>query len=74
MADKLMYIPNDLNKKYPYWRLQLVVDTQSNNPTKQKSLKLLGQRIRNWCYKTLGTDVINTPMSPPSLEINAYLK
>ena len=27
MADKLMYIPNDVTQKYPFCRLQLVVET-----------------------------------------------
>ena len=35
-----------------------------------KSPKLLSQRIRKRYYKTYGTSVINSPMSPPSLHIS----
>ena len=35
MADKLMYIPND----DPFCKLQLVVDTQLNEPANKKSVK-----------------------------------
>ena len=27
IADKLMYMPNDDTQIYPFWRLQLVVET-----------------------------------------------
>ena len=46
------------------------VDTQLNEPTNQnsiKALKLLIQRIRKRYILTLGTSVINSVMSPPSL-------
>ena len=33
----------------------------------KKSPKLLGQRIRKRYYETLGTSVINSPLSPLSL-------
>ena len=33
----------------------------------KKSPKLLSQQIRKVCYKTLGTSVKNSPMSPPFL-------
>ncbi len=74
MANKLMYIPNnDINKinpsiDYNYWLKHL--DTQLNVPTNQSSikvLKLLSQPIRKYIYKTLGTSVINSLMSSPSL-------
>ena len=37
------------------------------NDQTQNYLKFLGQRIRKSCYKTLGTSVIKSPMSPSSL-------
>ena len=42
---------------------------ETNQPIKiqLKSQKLLSQQIGKRHYKTLGTSVINTPMSPPSL-------
>ena len=42
MTDKLMYIhiPNENKQKYPFCRLQLVVDTQLNQPTIQNSVKV----------------------------------
>ena len=46
-----------------------------NEPTNQnseKSPKLLSLQIRKRCYNTLGTSVINSPMSPPALA-NAYV-
>ena len=46
------------------------MDTQLNEPTNQTQLKaqtLLIQQIRNRCYKTLGTSVINCQLSPLSL-------
>ncbi len=69
MADKLMYNPNDDTQNYPICRLQLVVkrlDTKLNEPTNHNSLKsppLLSQRIRKRYYKTMGTSVINNPLS-----------
>ena len=46
-------------------------DTQLDKQTNQnsKSPKLLIQRIRKHHYETLGTSVINSPLSPPSLEL-----
>ena len=67
MVGKLVQIPNYDTQNYSLCRLQLVVDTQLNVPTNQKSPKLLSQRIRKRYCKTLRTSVINSPMSPPSL-------
>ena len=53
---------------YTWWLKPF--DTQRNKPFNQNlkmSQKLLGQRIIKRYYKTLGTSVINSPMSPPSL-------
>ena len=73
MAEKLMNIPNDDTQNYSFCRLQLMVKTfgQSTKWTNQskfnKSPKdCLNQQIRKSYYKTLGTSVINSPMSPPS--------
>ena len=71
MTDKLMYIPNYDTQNYPFCRLQLVGEIFSllhNEPIQEMSLKLLKQRIRKPYNKTLGTCVINIPMSPPSLD------
>ena len=78
MADKLMHIPNDNTQNSPFCRLQLAVkhlNTQLNeiNQNVVKSTKLLSQGIRKRYYKTLGTSVINRPMSPPSLLIHTFL-
>ena len=70
MADKLMYIPNANTQKYPFCRLQLVVerlDNQFNEPTNENSKtspKLLSHRIRKH-HNTLGTSAINRPMPLP---------
>ena len=80
MTEKLIYIPNDNTQitpssvYYNYWLKRL--DTQLNDPTNQnlvKVPKLLGQRIRIDYWKTLGTGVINCPMSPPSLTLNCII-
>ena len=42
-----------------------------NKPINQNLIKLpkvVGPTNKKRCYKTLGTSVINSPMSPPSLE------
>ena len=41
-------------------------------PLFKKSPKLLIQQIRNRCYKTLGTGVINSLTLPPSLSFSIY--
>ena len=59
--------------KITHCRLKLVVGTlehwtyKATNQNSLKSPKLLIQRIRNLYYKTLGTSVINSPLSPISL-------
>ena len=62
-----MFIPNDDTQNY-FCRLQLVDETFGHSTkqpikTQLKSPKLLGQRIRKSYYKTLGTSVINMPIS-----------
>ena len=39
MADKLIYIPNYDTQIIPFCKLQLVVDTQLNEPANKKSVK-----------------------------------
>ena len=65
----------------PYIRAKLVderLNTQPYKPTNQNSLKspkLLSQLIRTRYYSTLGTNVINSKLSPPSLYyFNYYLR
>ena len=65
MADKLMCIPNNEAQNYSFCRLKLVVETFEQNSL--NSPKLFSKRIRKRYYKTLGTSVIDSPMSPSSL-------
>ena len=70
MANKKIYIPIDDTQNNP-----CIIHTISScnvrlyKPTKIqcKSPKFLSQQIRKTYYKTLGTSVINSPISPPSL-------
>ena len=63
-----MYIPNYDIQNYPfpihynYWLRRLY--TQFNKPSNQNPIS---KRIRKRYLKTLGTRVINSPMSSPSL-------
>ena len=66
MDDNLTYNPNDYTPNYP---LQLTVKSFGHLPTNQNSLKflnLLSQQIRKRNNETLGTSVINSPMTSPS--------
>ena len=64
-----MYIPNDDAQNNPCCSVKLVVEIfELKKPTNQNSLKspkLLSQRTRKCYYKTLGTSVINSQLSPP---------
>ena len=53
MADKLMYILNYDTQNYPFCRLQLVghLDTLSNEPTNQNSIKV--PKVKPTIKKTL---------------------
>ena len=64
-----MHIFNDDTQNYPFYRTNLVVETieQSTNKNSLKSPKLLRQQIRRRDYKTLGTSVINSPLTPLSM-------
>ena len=76
MANKLFYVPSDDTLNYPFCKLKLVVerlDTQLNETTNQNSPKLFSQRVRKLYYETLGTSIINSLMSPPSV-IYMYLE
>ena len=66
MTYKLMYAPNDdtQNSLVDYISGLNVWTLNIYEPTNQKSVKLLTQRIRKLYYKTLGTSVLNSPMSP----------
>ena len=67
MADKLMYIPNDDTQNYLFCILQLIVERLDTQLKFNKSLpKFLSQQLEHY-YKTLGTSVINSLKSPPSL-------
>ncbi len=72
MADKLLYTFNADTQNYRFLRLKLKrLDTHFNEPTNQNSLKVPKMvkptNIIKLYYKTLGTSVINNPVSPPSL-------
>ena len=75
MADKLMYIPNVNTESCASLDDYLCLkrfETHFNALTNKNSLKspkLLRQRIRKRYFKNLGTSVINSQMSPPSLYI-----
>ena len=56
MADKFMYILNDDTQNQTFCRLQEVVETFGQNSTSRKRF-----------YIILGTSVIHSPMSTPSL-------
>ena len=60
MADKLIYIPDHYTQNYNFCGLKRL-DTQNSIEVP----KMLNQRIRKRYYKTLGTSIIKSPMSPP---------
>ena len=88
MADKLMFISNDNTKNYPFCILHFVVETfgllTNQNSIKFPKAKLLSQNLRKlpkilkqtikkMILITLGTSVINNPMSPPSMCTTSYV-
>ena len=75
MDDKFMYIPNDDTQNYLFCRLKLVVETFKHSTVWaiQSNPKFLSQRIRKRYHKSLGTSVINSPLSPLSLVLNTYV-
>ena len=70
MEDKLMYIPTKMIHKitpsvdYNQWLKRW--DTQSNKPTNQNPITV-PKVVKPTNKKSLGTTVINSPMSPPFL-------
>ena len=71
IADKLMYIPNHDTQNYPFYRSYLHMNTQLNDPTNQNSIKV-PKVIKPTKRKHLGIRVINSQLTPPSLE-NRYV-
>ena len=74
MAIKLMYIPNNNPKN-----TQSVGQNQGLkrlnkqlNVTNQSKIRKRPQQISQRYHKTLGTSVMNSPMSPPSLTLTEY--
>ena len=67
MAYKLMYIPNNYTQNYPFCRLQYghLKRLEPTNQNLLKFQKMSSQLIRKCYYKTFGTSVINSPMTPP---------
>ena len=49
-------------------RLGTELNELTNKKFNKSKPKLLNQQIRKCYYKTLGTSVINSPMSPPFLD------
>ena len=58
MADKFMYIPNDINKITPYNQRLKHLDTQLIEPTNQNAAKV-PKVVKPTNKKSLGTSVIN---------------
>ena len=69
MADKFLYIHNYDTQNYPFCTLQLMVETLGHSDLiKYKKVPKGFESTNKKMYlKTLGTSVINIPMSPPSL-------
>ena len=73
MANKFMYIPDDDTQNYPFFRLQVMVEmflhsTLLTNESKFNKSQQIVKPTRKK-YKTLGTGVIKSPMSPPFMFI-----
>ena len=79
MDVKLMCIPNDDTQNYPFCRVELVVETFGwtlnliNQPIEIQVPKCFKLTNKKTLLKTLGTSLINRPMSPPSLAFITYL-
>ena len=60
------YIPTKVTQNYPFCRLQSVVKTFGHSTlwTNQSKFNKSTQRVRKGYHITLGTSVINSPMSP----------
>ena len=77
MAYKFMYNPNYITQNYLYFISKLVLDTFGHSIDKRanknpiKVPKVLNLRIRKCYYNTLGTSVINSPLSPIFLECDS---
>ena len=69
IADKLIYNPNDNTHNYPFCGFNLLVKIfgHSTKETNQSKFNKSYQRLRKHYNKTLGTSVINSLMSPPSM-------
>ena len=79
MADKLIDIPIDDTQNYPSAQLVFeTLDTQLFKPTNQNSLRVpkvvKPTNKKKHYHKTMRTSVINSPLSPPSLDfsLDAY--
>ncbi len=68
MANELMYIPNDAIQIHHLSRLQKVIKTFEHSTLYiNQSLTKVPDVVKPTNVKTLGTSVINSPMSPHSL-------
>ena len=83
MADKLIYIPNDIGQYYPFSRLQFLhwlkrLNTQLNEPNNKNSMKvpkLLSQQKKKTLSLNFG-NLCNKQPNVPSLsgELHCYPK
>ena len=65
-----MYLHNDDAQNNPFCLLQLLVETQLKEPTNQNAIKVskvVRPTNKKSYYKTSGTSVINSAISPPFL-------
>ena len=65
MDVKLIYIPNDNKQEYPFCVLKSLVEPA--NKIYLKSPTILTKRMRENVFKALGTTIIYSQISPPSL-------
>ena len=63
-----MFIPNDDTQNYPFYTLQLEVETFRHSTYLDNQSKFI--KSPQSCYiQTLGNSVINSPLSSPSREL-----
>ena len=64
-----MYIPNYDTQSYPFCRLQLVVEAFGHSTTNENLIKV-SKVVKPTNMKIVESSVINSQMSPPSLNPN----
>ena len=71
MADELMYIPNEDTQNSLFCRLQVLVETFGQASLKVP--KVVKPTNKKTLLKTLGTSVINSPLSPFFLILSRWI-